>query len=83
MIRVSRVKALDDFSLELLFSDGRQKSFDMKPFLDYPVFQPLKDLAKFKDVRIAYGTVQWGGEQDMSPDTLYLEGVEINETVSI
>jgi hypothetical protein len=28
-------------------------------------------------VRIAYGTVQWPHEQDISPDTLYLESQPI------
>ena len=77
MIKVIEVKANDDFSLDLKFSDGKRKRFDVKPYLDYEVFKPLKDLSYFRRIKIALGTVQWMDEQDISPDTLYLEGKEI------
>ena len=32
-----------------------------------------------KQIKIAFGTVQWRNEQDVSPETLYLEGEEIFE----
>ncbi|HEX5885301.1 MAG TPA: DUF2442 domain-containing protein [Pyrinomonadaceae bacterium] len=46
----------------------------MKPYLKYEVFQELKDLAYFKQVALAFGTVQWPHEQDIAPDTLFVEG---------
>ncbi len=83
MIKVTEAKANDDFSLDLKFSDGKRKRFDVKPYLDYEVFKPLKDLNYFKRIKIAFGTVQWTDEQDISPETLYLESKEIckNEAV--
>ncbi|MDQ3062706.1 MAG: DUF2442 domain-containing protein [Acidobacteriota bacterium] len=83
MIKVIDVKADEDFSLNLKFSDGKRKRFDAKPYLDYEVFKPLKDLNYFKRIKIAFGTVQWTDEQDISPETLYLESKEIrkNETI--
>ena len=82
MIKVIEAKTNDDFSLDLKFSDGKRKRFD-KPYLNYKVFKPLKDLKYFKRVKIAFGTVQWTDEQDISSETLYLESKEIrkNETV--
>lgn len=62
------------FSLHLQFSDGSLKRFDAKPYLDYEVFRELKDLNYFKQVEIAFGTVQWPHGQDISPETLYIEG---------
>jgi len=43
----------------------------------------LKDLNYFKRIKVAFGTVQWTDEQDISPETLYLESKEIrkNETI--
>ena len=79
MIKVVEAKANEDFSLDLTFSDGKTKRFDAKPYLDYEVFRELKNLAYFKRIKIAFGTVQWENEQDISPETLYLESKEIGE----
>jgi hypothetical protein len=73
MKKVIAVKANEDFSLELKFNDNSIRKFDARPYLDVGVFTELKDLGYFKQVRIAFGTVQWPLEQDISPDTLYIE----------
>lgn len=78
MNKVIAVTANNDFSLDLEFKDGSVKRFDAKPYLDYEVFRELKDLDYFKQVRIAFGTVQWPHDQDISPETLYLEGVAMS-----
>lgn len=77
MKTVIAVTATDDFSLDLKFDDGMVKRFDARPYLDYEVFRELKDLNYFKQVGLAFGTVQWPHEQDISPETLYLEGVTL------
>jgi hypothetical protein len=76
--KVIAVTANNDFSLDLEFKDGSVKRFDAKPYLDYEIFRELKDLDYFKQVRIAFGTVQWPHDQDISPETLYLEGVAMS-----
>ena len=77
MNRVTAVTANDDFSLNLKFSDGSVKRFDAKPYLEYEFFRELKDVNYFRQVRLAFGTVQWPHEQDISPETLYLEGADL------
>lgn len=79
MKKVVSAKANNDFTLDIGFNDGSLKRFDAKPYLDYPVFRELKDLNRFKNIKIVFGTVQWENEQDISPETLYLESVEILE----
>jgi Protein of unknown function (DUF2442) len=78
MKKVVAVKANEDFSLDLKFNDGSVRRFDATPYLDLGVFTELKDLSYFKQVRIAFGTVQWPHEQEISPDTLYLESTPID-----
>jgi uncharacterized protein DUF2442 len=80
MNKVISVKTNDDHSLDLQFSDGSLKRFDAKPYLNYELFRELKSLDYFKQVRLAFGTVQWPHEQDISPETLYLEGLGISAT---
>jgi hypothetical protein len=80
MNRVIDAKANEDFSLDLKFDDGSVKRFDVTPYLNLGVFRELKDADYFKRVTIAFGTVQWPNEQDISPDTLYIEGVDIDQS---
>jgi hypothetical protein len=82
MHKVVAVRANDDFSLDIKFEDESMKRFDVKPYLEYGIFKELKDRNYFKKVKVAFGTVQWPNEQDISPDTLYVESVAI-ESISV
>lgn len=73
MKKVVAAQANEDFSLDLKFNDDSVRRFDATPYLELGVFQELKNIAYFKQVSIAYGTVQWPHEEDFSPDTLYIE----------
>jgi hypothetical protein len=83
MIRVIAIKANEDFSLDLKFNDGSVKRFDTKPYLDYEFFRELKNPDYFKQVKIAFGTVQWPHEQDIRPETLYLESTVVPDSPDI
>lgn len=71
--RVTAATAHDDYSLHLTFANGEIRRFDMTPYLGYPAFEPLRQLAFFKLARASHGTVTWPREIDFDPDTLYLE----------
>ena len=83
MRRVTHASAIADFTLDLRFDEESLRRFDMKPYLDFPVFQKLKSLDYFKDLNIEFGTVQWAGQQDISPDTLCLESIEVRSSVVV
>ena len=80
MNKVIAVSPNTDFSLDLKFSDGSLKRFDVTPYLDRGIFTELKNLDYFKQARVAFGTVQWPNEHDIAPETLYIEGVAIDES---
>ena len=73
--RVLQVKPGKNYLLELTFSNGETKSFDMKPYLNTGIFKELKDLSLFNSVHPFLGSVQWKNGQDLCPDTLYLDSV--------
>jgi hypothetical protein len=75
--RVANVKPEENYTLHVWFKNGEEGVFDVKPFLDYEMFMPLKDRALFDSVRPAHGTVQWANEADLCPDTVYLDSVKI------
>jgi len=78
MNKVIEAKANDDLTLDLRFSDGSLRRFDAKPYLNMGIFTELKDVNYFRNVRVAYGTVQWPNEQDFAPETLYIESELLN-----
>ena len=75
--RVLSVRALPDFQLEIIFKNGEHKRFDARPLLNIPMYKNLKKV--FKSARVEYGTVVWPEDIDISPDTLYINGVNIPE----
>jgi len=71
--RIQEVLTHDDYTMTLKFANGEIRVFDLGPYLDYPVFEPLKNIGFFKLARAAHGTVVWPREIDFDPDTLFLE----------
>jgi hypothetical protein len=76
--RVTSVELLNDYMLELEFDNGEKGLFSMKPYLEYPVFEPLKNYELFNRARVTFGFISWNDDLDMSPDTLYLESKMID-----
>jgi hypothetical protein len=72
-VRVTAVRALDDYQLELSFDTGETRLFDARPYLDKGIFTELKDVSYFRSVRLAFGSVAWPHEQDFGPESLYAE----------
>ena len=75
--RVQTVKPLADHRLELHFSDGQVRVFDMRPYLDTGIFTELRDPAVFGTAQAALGTVVWANGADLCPDPLYLGSVDL------
>jgi len=69
------------YRLELEFDNKIWKEFSVFPYLNYPVFQPLKDILFFNQVVVKYDTVVWGKEEiiDFDPFTLWTESIEISK----
>lgn len=77
--RVKHVSASSDYKLHLEFTNGERGVYDCSPFLNFGVFRELKDLNYFKQARLLDGTVVWPHEQDICPDTLYLDSIRNTE----
>ncbi len=79
---VKSVKPQEDYCLLLTFENGEKRVFDLKPYLQQPVFRKLKNLALFQTARVMSGSVEWQGDVDLSYDTLYLESKPSKEIQS-
>ena len=78
--RVHDVKYKPPYKLLLTFTNGEIKEFDFVNYLNYPVYQKLKDPVFCSTVKAFMGTVVWDEEIDFAPDTLYLESKPVLET---
>ena len=76
--RVIKVKALQNYQLELVFNNNEIKIFDTSLYLNKGIFAELKNYEAFKKVRVFMGSVSWPSGQDFCPDTLYQESTKIN-----
>jgi hypothetical protein len=74
---VEAVRPLDDYRLEVLFDNGEQRIFEVKPYLQRGVFVRLQNLAVFRAMRVVAGSVEWPGGLDLSYDALYVESQPI------
>ena len=74
--RVKSVAAISSYQLKIIFNNGEEGIYDCKPLLDFGVFKELKDVNYFKQAKAQDGTVVWPHEQDICPDTLYLDSVK-------
>jgi hypothetical protein len=65
---VIRVTPQENFTLSIAFDNGEEGVLDIKPYLDFGVFEQLRDYEQFKRVRVAFDTVQWECNVDLDPE---------------
>jgi hypothetical protein len=75
--RVYSVIPRSNYKLEIQFTNQEVRIYDCSSFLDFGVFQELRDEAYFQKVKVFNGTVTWPNEQDICPDTLYLNSIPL------
>lgn len=77
---VIRVLPMNDYTVQVFFSDGKVVCYDVKPLLSQGVFKQLQNIHIFKNTcTILNNTLAWdiSGKQDknncidIDPETLY------------
>jgi hypothetical protein len=70
---VVEVRYAHDYTVWLRFQDGTCGEVDISQSFKGPVFEPLRDVAYFKQVRVdpELGTIVWPNGADVAPETLY------------
>jgi hypothetical protein len=71
--RVVKVETKNNYQILLEFTNGEKKVYDLNYLLDFGVFKELKDINYFNKVKVEFGSIAWPHEQDICPDTLYLD----------
>jgi hypothetical protein len=73
--RVTAVKVIPPYSLDITFKDGTQHIINLESELYGEVFEPLRDPAFFTQVFIEGTTVVWPNGADFSPEWLYEQAI--------
>jgi len=71
MIKPLTVKPLKNYMLEISFSNGETRLFDLKPYFSVPFYSALEDEQIFKSVYVGDMTVEWPNGKDIAPHELY------------
>jgi hypothetical protein len=59
------------FRIHVVFNDASENTIDFEPFLEGPMFEPLRDSQYFQRFFVDGGTVVWPNGADIAPETLY------------
>ena len=70
VLAVVQAEYVGGFRILVSFNDGGEALVDLADFLDGEVFEPLKDVAFFKQFAIAGNTVEWPNGADFAPEFL-------------
>lgn len=72
-MRVIAATAREDFVVGFEFSDGTKKDIDLEPYLQGPIFEPLRtDRAAFLEFSVGDSpTISWKNGADIDPYVLY------------
>ena len=74
MQKVTEVRALDGFRLQVKFSDGVSGTIDLSHLVGCGVFALWNDPARFRDVYVGDGgQISWSDSVDICPDAVYMQ----------
>lgn len=74
---------IKDYKIEVVFNDGLKNIIDLEKELWGDVFEPLKDVNKFKNFRLNPFTIEWENGADFSPEFLYELASKENSEIKI
>ena len=80
-LHVTDVTYLKEYQLRLSFDNGDIKDVDLEGELYGEVFEPLKEVEYFKQVKVnpETNTIEWPNGADFAPEYLYEIGRDIGE----
>jgi hypothetical protein len=70
LVNITTVIVLHDYTVQMRFSDGIEKVIDLEPYLQGPIFAPVRELAFFHQVSIADGALSWPNGADIDTQVL-------------
>jgi len=74
-LHVTEARYLESYKVEVSFNDGKKGIADLSAALKGPVFEPLKDLSVFSQLRVdeELETIVWPNGADLAPEYIYFQ----------
>jgi len=82
ILHVTKATYLEDYRVEISFNDGKTGTVDLSQSLTGAVFEPLKDIKTFSQLKVdkELDTIVWPNGADLAPEYLYFQAFkEIEE----
>jgi hypothetical protein len=79
-LHVTEAKYLEGYKVAVSFNDGRNGIADLSSALKGSVFEPLKDLSVFSQLRVdeELETIVWPNGADLAPEYIYFQAFTAN-----
>lgn len=74
---ITDVTPTQGYTLDLRFSNGENRLFDMSPYIHIGLFRDLQDQEMFATARKSFDTVEWDNGADIDPESLYTESIPV------
>ena len=69
---VIKIEYKGGFVYHIVFDDGKNGDIDLTEYIERgPIFEPLGDIAFFKQATIEGGTISWPNGADIASEALY------------
>ena len=68
---VTSVECEDDYILSVAFDNGETGLLDMKPYLNFGIFQKIRDPDIFRTVHVSFDAIAWESGADIDPEFIY------------
>jgi hypothetical protein len=68
---VIKVEPKENYQIYVEFDNEECGLLNMEPYLDFGVFNKIRDLKAFAKVRVSFDTVEWEHGVDLDPQFVY------------
>lgn len=74
-LHIIEAKHVEGYTVEVAFNDGSKGIADLSPALKGSVFEPLKEIAVFAQLRVdpELETIVWPNGADLAPEYIYYQ----------
>ncbi len=72
-LHVTIAEYISDYKIKVTFNNGHSGIVDLKEYLDGEIFEPLKEIERFKNFRVdpETETIVWDNGADLAPEFLF------------